>query len=53
MKKFALMLLSAMATAAVAHGGHGLDTSAHWHATDVLGFVIAAALAVAVYFAKK
>jgi hypothetical protein len=54
MKNIALMLLSAITTAAVAHDGHGLGTNAHWHATDVLGFVIAAAvLAVAVYFGKK
>ena len=58
MKKIALMLTSAIATAAVAtaavaHDGHGLG-STHWHATDALGFVVAAALvAVAVYFGKK
>lgn len=33
------------ATPALAHGGHGLPGHAHWHATDVLGFV---ALAVGV-----
>jgi hypothetical protein len=54
MKKITLMLTSAFGTAAVAHDGHGLGGSAHWHATDVLGFIAAAAvLAVAVYFGKK
>ena len=54
MKKIALMLPFAIGTAAFAHDGHGLGTSAHWHATDVLGFVVAAAvLAVAIYFGKK
>jgi hypothetical protein len=42
-----------LANTALAHDGHGLG-GAHWHATDVLGFVAAAAvLAVAVYFGKK
>ena len=54
MKKITLMLTSVITTAAIAHDGHGLGGSAHWHATDVLGFVVAAALvAVAVYFGKK
>ncbi len=53
MKKIATMLVSAIGTAAFAHDGHGLDSS-HWHATDALGFIVAAALvAVAVYFGKK
>ncbi len=54
MKKISLMLVSAIGTAALAHDGHGLGGSTHWHASDALGFVIAAALlAVAVYFGKK
>ena len=54
MKKLFLLLTSAIATAAIAHDGHGLGGSAHWHASDALGFVIAAALvAGAVYFGKK
>jgi hypothetical protein len=56
MKKITLSLtlaLSALANTALAHEGHGL-AGTHWHATDVLGFVAAAAvLAVAVYFGKK
>ena len=54
MKKISLLLVSAIGTAALAHDGHGLGSSTHWHASDALGFVIAAALvAVAVYFGKK
>jgi len=42
-----------LAPGAWAHEGHGLGTT-HWHATDALGFVVAAALvAVACYFGKK
>ena len=56
MKKFTLTLglaLSNLASTAWAHEGHGLG-STHWHATDALGFVVAAALvAVAFYFGKK
>ena len=56
MKKMAFTLslaLSQLASNAFAHDGHGLGGH-HWHATDALGFVVAAALvAVAVYFGKK
>ena len=56
MKKIAFTLsltLSQLTHNALAHDGHGLGGT-HWHATDVLGFVVAAALvAVAVYFGKK
>ncbi len=52
--RFALPLtIALMAHKALAHEGHGLGGT-HWHATDVLGFVVAAALvALAVYFGKK
>jgi hypothetical protein len=54
MKKITLMLSSAIGAAAFAHDGHGLGGSAHWHATDALGFVVAAGLvAVAIFFGKK
>ena len=54
MKKITLMLTSVIATAAIAHDDHGLGGSAHWHATDALGFLVAAALvAMAFYFGKK
>ena len=45
MKKFALTLSLALfnlGNTAWAHEGHGLG-STHWHATDALGFVVAAA----------
>jgi hypothetical protein len=29
------------ATAAWAHEGHGMPSHSHWHASDVLGFVVA------------
>lgn len=35
-------------TSAHAHEGHGMAGSVHWHATDALGFVVAAAAVVAV-----
>ena len=38
---------------ASAHEGHGL-TGMHWHATDVLGFVVVAALiGVAIWTSRK
>ena len=50
----ALALLGSLSAPALAHEGHGLPGLTHWHATDVLGFVVAAALvAVAFYFGKK
>ena len=54
MKKITSLLVSAIGTATLAHDGHGLGGSSHWHATDALGFWAAVALvAVAVYFGKK
>jgi hypothetical protein len=42
-----------VSVSALAHEGHGLYGS-HWHATDVLGFVgAAAAVAVAIWLSKK
>jgi hypothetical protein len=56
MKKTALSLSLVMAHLAqytFAHEGHGLGGT-HWHATDALGFVVAAALiAAAFYFGQK
>ena len=34
---------------ALAHEGHGLEGSAHWHATDTLGFVGVALVAAVVW----
>lgn len=48
------LALISVAQTAFAHDGHSLGGTHHWHATDTLGFVVAAAvLAVAVYFGKK
>jgi len=48
-----LLALLSLAQPVWAHEGHGLG-STHWHATDALGFVVAAALlAAAIYFGKK
>jgi hypothetical protein len=41
MKRPMPLLLLTAAAAAQAHEGHGLP-GAHWHATDVAGFVIGA-----------
>ncbi len=38
---------------ASAHEGHGLAGSAHWHATDVLGFVAVVLVAAAVWYFGK
>lgn len=41
-------------TSAHAHEGHGMASSMHWHATDVLGFVVAAiALVALVWWTRK
>ena len=49
------ILLSGAAThlGAFAHEGHGLPGSAHWHATDTLGFIALAVVAVVVWFIGK
>ena len=41
MKHLPFLLISLATAAAHAHDGHG-PSGAHWHATDVAGFVIAA-----------
>jgi hypothetical protein len=39
--------------AAMAHGGHGVE-EAHWHATDLYGFVVVAVLATAaIWFSRS
>jgi hypothetical protein len=50
-KYFSALLWGALTHGgALAHGGHGLPGSAHWHATDTLGFVALGLVAVAVWF---
>ena len=51
-KLLSITLINVTATAAFAHNGHGL-AGAHWHATDVLGFVAAAvAVGVALWLSR-
>lgn len=50
-----LSLLLAAASSALpawAHEGHGMPGFAHWHASDVLGFVAVAAVVAAVIWFK-
>lgn len=42
-KKILLSLLAVSASIAQAHKGHGM-VSSHWHATDVMGYVLLALL---------
>ena len=53
--KYLAVLLSGAAThfGALAHEGHGLPGSAHWHATDTLGFMGLIAVGVAVWLIGK
>ena len=45
-KALAILLSGALTHwGALAHAGHGMGGSGHWHATDVLGFVAIAAVA--------
>ena len=53
-KYFAILLSGALTHwGAFAHEGHGLHGSAHWHATDTLGFVALALVAAVVWFIGK
>jgi hypothetical protein len=53
-KSFSILLLGLLSHwGAFAHEGHGLQGSAHWHATDVLGFIGVALVAAAVWFIGK
>ncbi len=46
-----LLASSSAALPAWAHEGHGMPGFAHWHASDVLGFVgIAAVIAAVIWF---
>ncbi len=49
----AIYTISTLASTAFAHDGHGL-ARIHWHATDVLGFVIPGCIsALAIWTARK
>ena len=53
-KYFAILLSGALThLGALAHEGHGLEGSAHWHATDTLGFVGVGLVAVLVWVINK
>ena len=45
-------LAALLSTAAHAHEGHGLPGISHWHSTDVLGFIVVAALVAGVIWFK-
>ena len=45
-----LPLLSALSLSAWAHEGHGIEGASHYHATDVWGFVAAAAVALVLWW---
>ena len=53
--KYLVILLCGALThwGAYAHEGHGLEGSAHWHATDTLGFVGVGLVAVLVWVINK
>ena len=53
--KYLVILLCGALThwGAFAHEGHGLEGSAHWHATDTLGFVGLAVVAAVVWAIHK
>ena len=52
--RFAILLSGALTHwGAFAHEGHGLEGSAHWHATDTLGFVGVGLVAVLVWVINK
>ena len=53
--KYLAILLSGALThlGALAHEGHGIEGSAHWHATDTLGFIGVGLVAVLVWAINK
>jgi hypothetical protein len=51
-KLLAATSLTGAASLAAAHGGHGL-AFAHWHATDVWGFVALGAVAALIFWIRR
>jgi hypothetical protein len=51
-KLIAAASLAGSATLALAHGGHGAE-GAHWHATDVWGFVLLGAAVALVLWSRR
>jgi hypothetical protein len=52
MKKMLLVALVLASSAVLAHDGHGL-IGPHWHATDMLGFVVAGAAGALAWWASR
>ena len=52
MKQLRPLILACAALPAWAHEGHGMPGLAHWHASDVLGFVAVVAVIAAVIWFK-
>jgi hypothetical protein len=50
---FVPLTLALAAGAAGAHEGHGLPGASHWHASDLLGFGIALAVALALLWIRR
>ncbi len=50
MRLFLPLLILAAAHAARAHEGHGLPGPSHWHASDALGFIVAAVMAAGIFW---
>lgn len=49
----ALLTSSALIAPALAHEGHGLPGASHWHATDVIGYALAAVIGAALWFTRR
>ncbi len=53
-RHIALVILAATThLGAFAHEGHGIEGTAHWHASDTLGFVGMAAIVAVAWFLGK
>ena len=52
MKTLTGLVMALTAPLALAHEGHGL-TPPHWHATDVLGFVVLGVVVAAALWASR
>ncbi|MEX8494691.1 hypothetical protein [Sphaerotilus sp.] len=49
----ALLTLTALTDSVLAHEGHGLPGTSHWHSTDTVGFLLVAGVAAAMWFGRK
>jgi len=50
----AVTVLTALPLHALAHEGHGMPGTAHWHATDAWGWAVTAALAgLAIWLSRR